>query len=37
MIFNPFDNGSVSLSIVGGSAVITRHFVDDIGSEVGRR
>ena len=34
MFFNPFDQGSVSLSIVGGSAVTTRHFVGDIESEV---
>ena len=25
------------MSVVGGSAAITRNFVDDIGSEVGRR
>ena len=28
--------GSVSLSVVGGSAVLTRNFKDEIGSEVGR-
>ena len=28
---------NLSLLIVGGSAVITRNFVDDIGSEVERR
>ena len=39
MFLNPFDSGSVSLSIVGGtgSTVITRNFVGDIGREVGRR
>ena len=28
--------GSTSQSVVGNSTVITRNFVDDIGSEVGR-
>ena len=28
--------GSKSQSVVGNSTVITRNFVDDIGSEVGR-
>ena len=37
MFLNPFHLGSVSLSVVGGSTVITRNFVDDIGSEVRRR
>ena len=37
MFFNPFDYGSVSLSILGDSAVITRNFVDAFGSELGRR
>ena len=37
MFFDPFDLGSVRLSIVGGSAVITRKFINDVGSEVRRR
>ena len=36
MFFNPFHLGSVSLFVVDGNAVITRNFVDDIGSEVGK-
>ena len=37
--FNRFDYGSVSLSlsVVGGSVIITRIFEDDIGSTVGSR
>ena len=27
MFFDPFDLGSVRLSIVGGSAIITRNFI----------
>ena len=37
MFFDPFDKGSVRLSIVGGSAVITRNFINDVRSEVNRR
>ena len=37
MFFDPFDEGSVRLSIVGGSAVITINFINDVGSEVRRR
>ena len=37
MFFNPFYKGSFRLSIVGGSAVITRNFINDVGSEVRRR
>ena len=37
MFFNPFDSGLVCLSIVGGSAVITINFINDVGSEVRRR
>ena len=37
LFFNPLIVFNLSLLIVGSSAVITRNFVDDIGSEVGRR
>ena len=37
ILFDHFDLGSVRLSIVGSSAVITRNFINDVGSEVRRR
>ena len=36
MFFDPFDKRSVRLSIVSGSAVIARNFINDVGSEVRR-
>ena len=37
MFFDPIGKGSARMSIVGGSAVITRIFINDVGSEVRRR
>ena len=36
MFFDHFDYGSVRLSIVGGSEIITRNSINHVGSEVRR-